>query len=455
MNNLDVLLINAPSPNPGSILSHRVQGLPPLGICYIATFLNSKGYRAGLLDFYIRSVSMKDLLNSMNRDKPGIIGISTTTETYKSGMRLAGVIKQLSPSATVVMGGCHVTFEYEEALSSGNVDYAVRGEGEITFYELCNYLLRGEGDLKNINGISYMQDGRVVSNPAREFICDLDSLPFPDRSLFDLDKYSYPASISTSRGCPGRCIFCAAAALSGGRYRIRSAESIVDEIEYLVSLGYDHIHFIDDTMTAHRKRLNEIIELIISRGLSISWAGESRVDGINKEMLKKMYASGCRGLQFGVEAGNQEMLDSLKKNITLEQVRNVFGWCAEIGIRPSSCLIIGQPFDTESSIRDTINIGLELQSLGAQIVFSISTPYPGTYMYNHAEELGLRITDHDTDNYTTQTPVYDTANLSAAEIRNFFYHACVLLAKNNRNEGIKAKFKSVRDEALSVTAGGL
>jgi anaerobic magnesium-protoporphyrin IX monomethyl ester cyclase len=217
MNNLDVLLINAPSPNPGSILSHRVQGLPPLGICYIATFLNSKGYRAGLLDFYIRSVSMKDLLNSMNRDKPGIIGISTTTETYKSGMRLAGVIKQLSPSATVVMGGCHVTFEYEEALSSGNVDYAVRGEGEITFYELCNYLLRGEGDLKNINGISYMQDGRVVSNPAREFICDLDSLPFPDRSLFDLDKYSYPASISTSRGCPGRCIFCAAAALSGGR----------------------------------------------------------------------------------------------------------------------------------------------------------------------------------------------------------------------------------------------
>ncbi len=448
---LDVLLINAPSPNPGSILSHRIQGLPPLGICYIATWLNSKGYKAELLDFYIRGVTLRNLDERMNNQQPKIVGISTTTETYKSGLRIARHIKAYYPKVIVVMGGCHVTFEYEEPLRSGYVDYISRGEGEITFEELCDHVLHGKQDIRQIDGLSYMEGDQLICNKDRAFICDLDRLPYPDRSLFDIEKYSYPASISTSRGCPGRCIFCAATALSGGKYRMRSPESVVGEIEYLIGMGHKHIQFIDDTMTASIRRLNRIIELIMEKNLNITWACESRVDIIDKPLLQRLKAAGCKALQFGVEAGNQEMLDSLKKNITLEQIHQVFNWCSEVGIAAASCLIIGQPFDTPETIDQTIAIGLELQNRGAQIVFSISTPYPGTYMYNHTDELGLEIINKDTDYYTTQTPVYHSKNLKAYEIQNRFFDACVKLAKNNKSQLISAKYKKVMDEAMKVS----
>lgn len=452
MSGADVLLVNAPSPNPGAILSHRVQGLPPLGLCYMATWLNNNGYSAKILDFYLRSVSLKNLEVSIQENSPRLVGISTTTESYKCGIKLAGEIKRMSKDIIVVMGGCHVTFEFSDALKRGMVDYVLRGEGEISIKELCDYCLKDIGNVEDIDGLSYYKDDQVISNRDRDFIADLDMLPFPDRSLLELSQYSFPASISTSRGCPGRCIFCAASALAGGRYRMRSAENVVSEIEYLQGLGCQRIQIVDDTMTASARRLNEILNLLIDKQINILWAAESRVDSVDKAVLEKMYAAGCRSLQFGVEAGNQGMLDSLKKNITLEQVRNVFKWCAEVGIAPASCLIIGQPFDTPQTIEETINIGLELQELGAQIVFSISTPYPGTYMYSHAKDLGLEIIDFDTDNYTTQRAVYSSKHLSAIEIQNHFTNACVTLAQRNQNEKILEKYKNVRDEAMNITS---
>lgn len=451
MKNLDVLLVNSPSPNPGSILSHRIQGLPPLGINYIATWLNKKGYSTQLLDFYIRTVTLKDLKQILETKKPALIGISTTTETFKNGIRLAEYIKKSAPNTIVVMGGCHVTFEYESALTSGVIDYIIRGEGEITFEKLCDSILQDQGSIEEINGLSYIHDNKIVSNPDRAFISDLDLLPFPDRELLDIDKYSHPGSISTSRGCPGRCIFCAATALSGGRYRMRSAENVVEEMIYLKGLGFNHIQFIDDTLTADIRRLKKILRIIEEKELIISWAAESRVDVIDKDLLLKMSKAGCKSLQFGVEAGNQKMLDSLKKNITIQQIRNVFKWCKEVGIAPASCLIIGQPFDTKESINDTINIGLELQALGARIVFSISTPYPGTFMYNNADKLGIKIINSDTDCYTTQTPVYNSKYLSATEIQNYFYDACILLAKKNGNNKMKDKYNELYNEAVKIT----
>lgn len=446
-----VLLVNAPSPNPGAILSHRVQGLPPLGICYIASWLTMNGYPTEILDFYIRTVSLKDLEATIKKNQPRLIGISTTTETFKCGIRLARQIKKISQDIIIIMGGSHVTFEFSEALKSGVIDYVIRGEGEITAKELCDHCLRNQGNIEDIHGLSYIRDGVIVSNKDRGFIADLDTLPFPDRTLLDISKYSHPASISTSRGCPGRCIFCAASALSGGKYRMRSPSNVISEIEYLVGLGFQHIQIVDDTLTANAKRLNKILDMLIDRKIDVAWAAESRVDSVDEALLKKMHSAGCKSLQFGVEAGNQKMLDSLKKNITLEQVRKVFKLCSEIGISAASCLIIGQPYDTPETIMETVKIGLELQELGAQIVFSISTPYPGTYMYSHAQDLGLEIVDFDTDNYTTQSAVYNSKHLSAVEIQNSFTQACVLLAQQNKNASTKQKYKEVRDEAMKIT----
>ena len=239
MKELDILYINAPSAYPGSMLSHRIQGLPPLGLGYLATYIRQFGYTSQILDFYIRSITLVELSKVLCEQTPKTVGISTTTETYNCGLRIAAFIKKNFPDIPILMGGCHVTFEYNDALNSGVVDYVIRNEGEITTRELLDYLLKGIGRIENIDGICYKNSsGAVIRNRNRKYITNLDSLPMPDRSFFDLKSYTFPASISTSRGCPGNCIFCAATALSGGCYRIRSAQNIVNEFIYLRDLGF-------------------------------------------------------------------------------------------------------------------------------------------------------------------------------------------------------------------------
>jgi radical SAM superfamily enzyme YgiQ (UPF0313 family) len=443
---LDVLLVSAPSPHATAIISHRMQGLPPLGLGYIATYLNKNNYRAKILDMNLASVSVKHLKSVLEELRPPMVGISTTTETYKCGIKIAKYIKEYDSSIIVFMGGCHVTYEYEAALDTGYLNFVSRNEGEITTLEACDYYIKNKGQLDEINGISYLSNGQVISTKDREFIKNLDELPYPDRSLFQMSEYGVPASISTSRGCPGKCIFCAASRLSGGRYRTRSAQSILEEFKYLKSLGYNHVQIVDDTMTADVRRLNRFIDLMLTEQLGMTWNCESRVDIINRELLERMKNAGCLSLQFGVEAGSQRMLDYLKKNITMEQIRNAFVGCKEMGITTASCLIIGQPYDTPESVEETIQFAKELQALGARIVFSISTPYPGTYMYDHAEELGLEIVDWDTDNYTTLMPIYNSRYITAMQMRTYYYDAYMSLTQSaDIPDSIRQYWKRVKN----------
>lgn len=444
MSKLDLLLVNAPSAYPGSMLSHRIQGLPPLGLGYIATYLKKQGYNIQILDFYIRTVTLVELNNILKEKNPPVVGISTTTETYKCGIRIAEFIKNKWPHISIVMGGCHVSFEYEEALQHDCIDYVIRNEGEITFSELMDILIKRRGNLEEIDGLCYKNQGKVIVNRRRKFIENLDTLPFPDRSFFDMEAYSVPGSISTSRGCPGNCIFCAATALSGGRYRTRSAENIVSEFEYLRDLGCKHIQIIDDTMTADINRLNEFLNIMIQKKIGVSWNCESRVDIMTKDLMERMKEAGCISIQFGVEAGSQEMLDCLKKNVTIEQIENVFTWAKELRIATATCLIIGQPYDTFETIDTTVKFAKRLQELGAHVVFSVSTPYPGTYMYNHPDKLGLEILDKDLDNYTTQVPVYNTSHLSLEEIRGSFFDAFVSLGKGKMDKKVLLVMNNMR-----------
>ncbi|QAA30384.1 B12-binding domain-containing radical SAM protein [Clostridium manihotivorum] len=440
---LDVLLINAPSPFPGSILSHRLQGLPPLGLGYIGTWLIRNNYSAKILDFYIKEVTIIDLESLIKSDYPKIIGISTTTETYKCGLAIAKHIKLIDSDIVVFMGGCHATFEYEDALKSGFIDLVVRHEGELIVKELCDYYIKGVGSLDKIKGISYISDGVIKKNQRKEFIENLDMLPFPDRRLYDLEKYAVPASISTSRGCPGRCIFCAATALSGGRYRVRTAENVIEEFKYLKSLGNNHIQIVDDTMTADVDRLHRLLKLLKEEKLGVTWNCESRVDIMTKELLKEMIECGCTSIQFGVETGSQEMLDCLRKSITIEQIRNTFLWAKELGISTATCLMIGQPYDTIETINKSIEFALELQSYGAKVVFSVSTPFPGTFMYNNPERVGIKIMDFDTDNYNTLTPVYDTDNFSREDIQKLYYDALIKLSKGQIRPEAKEIYRRI------------
>lgn len=449
---LDVLLVNAPSPSAGAIISHRIHGLPPLGICYIATWLNNKGYPTRIFDFAITKNTISVFKEMVKNEQPSIIGISTSTETYKTGIRIAKAVKQFFPDCFIVLGGYHVSFEYESALSHNEIDCIVRGEGEITFEELCEVVLNQNGSIADIKGIAYRDNDKIVTTAERPFIPDLDILPIPDRSLFQLNEYSVPASISTSRGCPSRCIYCAATALSGGRYRMRSPERIIEEIKALVEMGFHRIQFVDDSLTISLPRLDKILDLILSNGLEITWDCESRVNGMTRNILEKMYSAGCRHIQFGVEAGSQKMLDSLKKGIKYEDIFNTIKNCRDIGIIPSSGLILGQPYDTKETMEETIQMGLKLQALGTRVMFSISTPFPGTEMYIRAKEMGLIIEEYDTDLYTTSYPVYSTKNFKTNDVRNAYYNAYKIIGENmQKNMARKnaAYAKQTRDAVAS------
>lgn len=426
---LDVLLVLAPSAQPGLMIGNKVQGMPPLGLGYIATYLARNGYKCRILDFNIEYVTLDSLKSIIMNQKPEVIGISTTTDTFNNGLLLAQQIKQLKKDTKVFLGGYHVTFAWRKALESNHVDFVVRGEGEKTVLRVCNAFIRGQEELCDIAGISYRKGEQILSNPDVTFISNLDELPFPDRRLFDLDAYAHKGNCSTSRGCPGKCIFCAASGLSGGKYRMRSVKSIVEEFKYLKSLGVKHIDIVDDTMTASIKRLREFMLLLKEENLGITWYCESRVDVMSKEILQEMRDAGLRFIQFGVEAGSQKMLDCLRKNIKIEQIKNVFLWCRELGIETSTCLIIGQPYDTKDSIMDTIEMGKYIKRLGAHVMFTVSTPFPGTYMWDHADELKIYIENENMDHYSTFEPVYSTPELSSCEIRNLYFDAVTMVRK--------------------------
>ncbi|MBU3089187.1 PqqD family peptide modification chaperone [Clostridium gasigenes] len=442
---LDVLLILAPSPQPGLTIGNKVQGMPPLGLGYIGTYLMRNNYKCKILDFNVENVSIETLEDILRNQHPKLVGISTTTETYKTGIRIADKIKQINSESIIFMGGYHVTFEFEDALNTGVLDFIIRGEGEITTKLACDYYINNIGSLEDINGISYVKDGKIISNKDAELIKNLDELYFPDRELFDLSGYAHKANCSTSRGCPGKCIFCAASGLSGGKYRMRSVENVIVEFKYLKNLGCNHVDIVDDTMTADVKRLKKFISLLKEEKLNMTWYCESRVDIMTKELLMDMKSAGLKFIQFGVEAGSQKMLDCLKKNITIEQIQNVFIWCRELDIETSTCLIIGQPYDTKETIRDTIDMAANIRSLGANIIFTVSTPFPGTYMWNNMEELKMEVINSDLNHYSTFEPVYNTPHLTSTEIRNSFFDAYSTVRKIKVIDG-----KDVPDKAMLI-----
>lgn len=427
---LDILLLTSTAPTPIMLQSGYHNLTPPLALGYLGTYLKQANYSVKVIDLFLGSNTVHNVLSVLREFKTRLVGISCTTETYNIAVRLAKIVKEECKDCIVVLGGPHVTFEYASALENDEIDFIVLGEGEISLKELCDYCISGIGTLEDLKGIAYKKNGVVVCTEPQPFIKNLDDLPLPDRKLFEnLHEYTAPASIITSRGCPGKCIFCAASALSGGRYRMRSAYNIVSEFEYLKSLGFNHVVILDDTMTANVKRLNEILDALLSRNLQMSWYCESRVDIMSKEILIKMKAAGSVAIQFGVESGNQMMLDKMKKNITLEQVRQVFAWCKELDIAALANLIIGLPADNDITIQSNMDIMEELGDIGAVLGFTICTPFPGTDIWRNPEYHGIEIVEHDLDFYNLTTPVFNTKYLTVKDIRNYFYHAKIRLAQ--------------------------
>jgi radical SAM superfamily enzyme YgiQ (UPF0313 family) len=366
--------------------------VPPLGLAYLAAVLEKEGLDVRITDGS-RGLSMAEVLAELKAYDPNIVGISCTTPTFLDAIELAETVRGTFPKAIIVLGGAHVTAIPQEAMLEEVFDVGVISEGEMTFLELVEGI-EDKGsqeavDLGQINGLAYREGGRVVLTPPRDRIKDLDSLPHPARHLLPpLSEYrptpaSYrklPAAVMmTSRGCPYGCTFCDRGVF-GNYVRAHSPERVLAEIEELLGrYGAREIRFFDDTFTINRKKVEKICEMIIERGLRFPWTCLTRVNTVDKGLLRLMKEAGCWQVLFGLESGDPRMLDNLNKGSSVEQNSQAVQLALEAGLGVRGDFIIGTPGETMESLENTLDFtkrsGLDYAH------FNKFVPYPGTELY--------------------------------------------------------------------------
>lgn len=343
-------------PYKGHIEEEKKGLFPPLGLAYIAAVLRSQGYNVRIIDMNVETKSLEELEKVCEKEQPDIIGISSTTITYNSCVNILKHIKSFLPSTIKVVGGPHASIIPHEFLNYS--DFVVYGEGEYTVLEVIE-TLENNRDPSTIKGLVLKRDKTIIETFPRPLINDLDSLPLPARDLLPMEAYSdNKGAILTSRGCPFNCIFCNSHLIFGKKFRARSPKNVVDEIEYLIkTYNVQVIRILDDMFTSNRKRVLEICDEILNRGLNIGWelTNGTRVDKVDKELLKKMHEAGSYRIYYGIESGSERVLKLLRKDINLDQARRVVKWTKEIGIEVGGFFMIGGPGETMETIRETEN----------------------------------------------------------------------------------------------------
>ena len=398
--------------------------MPPLGLLYIAGYLKLKGISCTLIDFSIKNLDKKSFVELLVRDAPKVIGISTYNETWYSQKIISNLIRRILPNVPIVAGGAFATFCYDDMFKDNIVDYVIRGEGEIAFYQLYSYLFNDKEDINLISGLVYRHNDRLNINKMYR-IEDLDMLPFPDRDLINLDDYVLGYTISTARGCPGECIFCSSKAFWGKQIYFRSADSVVEEVLYIHSkYNQNIIYFADDTFTLHKQRALEFCKKIKEHNIDFMFGFESRADILDEDFVRELYSAGFKKIQIGLESADNDILRKLKKKVTIEQIENGISLAAKYNMHISVSYIIGHAFDTKETIYKTLDfIEYIKEKYNAYTMVSVNTPFPGTEQYNRAKELGITIYSDDWDNYRLNHPIISTNNLSRTELKQYFEYA--------------------------------
>ncbi len=346
------------------------------------------------------------------------MGLTATTPAIYDAYEVARMVKGINPDCRVVIGGPHVSFTARQTLRECKaMDAVIMREGEITFRELVQAWDRGL-PLKRTAGLAFRCNGGIAKNPARPFIKNLDTLPFPAWEKLPMEKYNMNGRrfgmVMTSRGCPYDCIFCSSSQLCGKIWRARSPENVVSELKLLYDSGIKEIEFMDDTFTLNNKRAEGICDAIIREGLDITWTCSSRVNTINKGLAKKLKRAGCHTVYFGIESGSQEILDMIGKGISLEQSRKAVRIARDTGLSTLGSFILGLPGETLKSISRTVRFAKGLGLGFAQ--FTTATPYPGTKLYTWAKSRGLLKTVGWSD-FTTLRPVMEVPGLSLNQLK--------------------------------------
>ena len=368
---------------------------PQTGLAYIAAVLRNNGHEVMFLDAMAIGFDVDQSINKIAEFKPDIAILHTTTPTFMNDTKFLDLIQKRT-GACCGLVGTHPTALPEESLKQSSADFVVVSEVEITMKDLCDHFT---DDWSTIPGLAYCKDGKIIRTSERPLFPNLDELPFPARDLMPVDKYIMPffgespfVTIVPSRGCPFQCTFCRAGMVWGENARHRSPDNICDEIEEVITkFGIRNVVMMTDTLTLNMDWVNTLCKRIIDRNIQIKWIGNSRVDTVSLELLKLMKQSGCQLLSFGLESGNQEILDTSKKNINLKEAIQGIKWAKEAGIITFGYFIVGLPGETWDTIRETIEFAKEADPDYAN--FHVATPFPGTELYEIAKRNNWLITD--------------------------------------------------------------
>ncbi|MBZ9577942.1 B12-binding domain-containing radical SAM protein [Patescibacteria group bacterium] len=388
----DVLLINPNSKLINNSWGYRRFCTPiaPLGLCYIAAVLRNNGLKVSVIDQYARKMPDSELIDSIKKQKPFIIGFSALTPVMPDIRRLVLLIRKSRISSKIVLGNIHATCFPEEMLKDYTADIVVRGEGETTMLELCNHLMQGK-QLEDVAGISFRLPGGIRHNPERRLIDNLDALPFPAWDALNLDDYSeVPLSaisnsraipIMASRGCPYRCYYCSQDTVYA-KVRYRDLNKVVDEIEYfLTSCKIRYFGFSDAYFPFDEESGLKFCNIMIKRGLhkKLKWCTETRVDKVSPGLLKAMKEAGVHLIMYGIEVGNKRILKSIHKGTTLEQARIAVQETKKAGILSQGLFMLGLPGETKDTCMETITFAKEIRC--DLVKFNIAVPYPGSKFF--------------------------------------------------------------------------
>jgi anaerobic magnesium-protoporphyrin IX monomethyl ester cyclase len=386
----------------------RVGGhLPPLGLAQLAAFIRERGFTVELLDAVALDLSVEQVLERVKEMRPRTVGLTALTSSFHRAVAVASQIREAFPDILTAVGGPHVSAVPETVMTEHDCfDLLVCGEGEFTLLEIMECYrnkgynrskLLGDAEvLKTIDSIVFRDNDKLVQTALRQFITDLDMLPFPARDLLPMERYiplpnqyrRLPVvHMTATRGCPHACSFCSASAVFGRRIRRLSAKRLMEEIEHSVrSYHAREISFWDDTMTLDRQWMVELCDALLQSGLDLTWTCYARVDTVDPPLLAKMKAAGCFNIFYGFESGSQDLLDLVDKRIRVEDSIRACRWTREAGIEVRGSFMLGLPGETPALARRTISFALALDPDYAQ--FSLTTPYPGTRLFEQAERFG-------------------------------------------------------------------
>lgn len=469
---MKVLVTNPPWPGPGYGARSDVRWPHkrsdkfieyPVYLAYVVAVLEKAGIEVEFIDAVVEELSIPDFADTAAKTNPDMVVIECSTPSIKYDLLTAKSLKERMSDVFIVLIGSHPTFFHREIMRDNpQVDAICRGEFDLIVRDLAVAFSNGH-KLDKVKGITYRDGQGVQENEDRPLIKNVDELPFPARHIVKSEYYRQGTftgkrctTMVSSRGCPHRCTYCLwPKTLYGNRFRARSAENVVAEIEQVVKdFHIDEIYFDDDSLALNRARILRICQLINQKGIKVKWIPQCRVDSMDDEVVGAMKKAGCHYIRFGVESGSQRMLDIMKKGTTLAQIERAFDLCQKVGIRTQAFFLFGIPGETPQTIRETIEFAKKLRPDSAQ--FAVVVPHPGTELYEICQSKGW-LEYESWEDFSAGNCLIETEKLSRKDVerariqayREFYFRSSYIFATALRLRNLR-EVGSVFKSAYSI-----